>query len=718
MNSLSVISNMNEKMIRVVFYILFIPWTAIGIVSAQITADSGKIKGSLGKSMMPVGVYYYPEHWDSSEWKSDLGKMADLGFEFTHLGEFAWAIMEPQEGVYNFEWLDRVVEMAAEKGLKVIMCTPTATPPVWLTKKYPAILAVDKQLLTQQHGGRLHAIYNHPIYLKYVEKITIKLAERYGQNPSIAGWQLDNEPHFGPIYDYSDQAAKEFPLWLQNKYQHIEKLNLAWGTAFWSQTYNSFDQIGLPNNTNTPQGANPHALLDFSRFTADRLAEALRFQAEVLRKRISPGQWITTNYAYFKFLPATDPFRNKRDLDFASHTMYLTSGVLNDEGGRLSSRLGSGMELSFSSEFARSVNGKTGIMELQPGQINWGSINSQPLPGAVRMWVWHSFALGDMFTCTYRFKQPLFGSEQTHKGIIDTDGKSLARGGMEYVQAIRELNNLKFFDAKLPESVRSRKTAFLWKMENIIDIENHRHHKDFDPWQFNYLYYNNLKRMGCPVTFLQEDAVFDSKEYPFMVVPAYQIANESLIAKWGKYVEDGGNLILTLRTAKKDENGHLWKAHNQEPIWDLIGAEITEFDHLPEKYPGTVKYENEVHLWYRWADWLIPKQDTKVLAEYADQFYQGTPAVTTRKFGKGTITYIGVYTNAGDLERNVLRATYKNAGATIMDLPNYVFTEWREGYWVTVNYSSESAEAPVSENAKIILGAKTVDPGGVTVWKE
>lgn len=688
------------------------------VVFAQTAFSQVEIRSSLGKSIMPIGAYYYPEHWDKSEWAPDLQKMAELGFEFTHLGEFAWAAMEPEEGKYDFGWLDEVVDLAAKNNLKVIMCTPTPTPPAWLTTKHSEILAVDQNFLTQQHGGRLHVIYNHPTYLMYVEKIIKELARRYGNHPVIAGWQLDNEPHFGPIYDYSEQAKKEFPVWLQRKYTTIEKLNAAWGTSFWSQTYNNFEQIPLPNAVNTPQGANPHGLLDFSRFTVDRLAEGLRFQADLLRKLVSGNQWITTNYAYFKFLPVTDPFRNKDDLDFASHTMYLTSGFLNDDGGPLASRLGSGMELSFSNEFAKSVNGSTGIMELQPGQINWGVINPQPLPGAVRMWVWHSFALGDMFTCAYRFKQPLFGSEQTHKGIIDTDGVSVARGGIEYVQAIKEIGSLTIADSKIPAAVKSRATAFLWKMDNLIDIENHRHHQDFDPWQFNYLYYNQLKRMGCPVTFLQETDEFDAKKYPFMVAPAYQITDKKLIDKWKKYVQDGGNLVLTLRTAQKDENGHLWKTHNQEPIWDMIGARITEFDHLPAKYPGMVNYENDMYLWYRWGDWLEPLTGTKVMAEYADQFYQGTAAAVRRKVGKGSVTYIGVYTNSGELERKILRKVYGESGADLLDLPNYVFTEWRDGYWVTVNYSSESATALIPANGRIIYGEKTVPPGGVTVWTE
>ncbi len=672
----------------------------------------------LGNSLMPVGAYYYPEHWPEEEWERDLKKMAELGFQFTHIGEFAWSRMEPEEGRYDFSWVDRVLELAGQYGLKVILCTPTPTPPAWLTHKHPEILAVNESLVRQQHGGRLHAIYDHPIYLRYVEKIITLLGERYGDHPSVVGWQLDNEPHFGPIYDYSEFAVARFPVWLQKKYRTIDELNRSWGTSFWSQTYNTFEQIPLPNKNTKAHAGNPHAWLDFARFTADRLAGALRFQAELLRKTISEDQWITTNYAYYKFLPATDPFLNKNDLDFASHTMYLTSGHLNDEGGSLAFRLGSGLELSFSNELARSVNGYTGIMELQPGQINWGRINPQPLPGAVRMWGWHAFALGDRFLCTYRFRQPLFGAEQTHKGIIETDGVSLSRGGEEYRQLIGEIDSLSRLkvEKRIPERYSSRKTAFLWNPDNLIDIGNHRHHADFDPWQHIYSYYAHLKSMGCAVTFVREQEDLNPDQYPFMVVAAYQLMSRELIAKLRQYVQQGGHLIMSCRSGKKDPNGHLWKARNQEPIWELIGASIPEFDHLPAAYPGMVESNGEQYKWYQWGDWLEPFKGTKILARYADQFYKGAAAVVSRQLGRGSVTYIGVYTRDGKLEKKIINDTYRQAGRVVEELPPYVFLEWRDGFWIMVNYSSRAYEYPLDEKANVLIGDPLLKPGGVIVW--
>ncbi len=707
---------MKKKVTTLAYFLIL--FTITSLFSQTSSDPAMHLRTSLGEGLMPVGVYYYPEHWDPDLWEKDLRKLSELGFQFTHFAEFAWAKMEPQEGEYDFDWLDEAIELAGKYDLKVIMCTPTPTPPAWLTQKHPEILQVDDNLIQQQHGSRQHILHNHPVYLQYVEKIIRKLAERYGDHPVVAGWQLDNEPHFGIIYDYSTQAQIEFPVWLEKKYGNIDALNQSWGTAFWSQTYNNFAQIPLPSPNWAPQGANPHALMDFHRFTADRLAEGLKFQADLLRQLISPDQWITTNYAYFKFLPASDPYRNRHDLDFTSHTMYLTSGYLSDEGGEEAFRLGSGLELAFSAELAKSMRGYTGIMELQPGQINWGSINPIPKPGAVRMWLWHSFGLNDQFVCAYRFKQPLFGSEQTHKGIIDTDGETVTRGGEEYVETLQEFADLpeQCISTKEPEDRKKRKTAFFWDHDNMADIENHRHHEDFDPWQHTYDYFAALKSMGSEVVFVNEEDVFDPAEFPFMVVPAYQITSLDLIDKWKGYVDKGGNLIISCRTAKKNPDGHLWKAFNQQPLWNLIGAEIREFDHLPAQYKGTVTADNQEYSWYRWGDLLEPRGNTEVLAQYDDQFYKGTPAAVYRDQAKGSVTYIGVWSDNGRLEKDILQKVYQRNDAPVMDLPPYVFVEWRDGFWVAVNYSSQNYDLPLSGNERIIYGSGTLKPGGVTVW--
>lgn len=690
----------------------------ISVIVFPFFAHSQDLINSSSKSLMPIGAYYYPEHWSEEHWERDIKRIAELGFDFTHFAEFSWSKLEPEEGQFNFEWLDRCVALAEKYKLKVIMCTPSPTPPAWLTEKHPEILVVTEDGFQVKHGMRLNANGSNPVYQKYIQRIVEKLAERYGNNPTICGWQLDNEPHYEGLYDHSAFAKVEFQKWLKNKYGTIKELNKAWGASFWSYEFNNFEQIDLPNKNE--RNNNPHAKIDFKRYSADAIAAALRFQSEILKAKVSKNQWVTTNFAYYKFLPSVDLFRSKNDLDFASHTMYLLSTFLNYPEGNLAHRLGSGMELSFSNELARSVKGHTAIMELQPGQIDWGSWNSQPLPGAVRMWIWHCFGLGDRFVCTYRFRQPLFGAEQFHKGIMEPDGVTVSPGGSEFVKAIKEIESLKKLTANevaIPQELASRNTAFLWKQDNLMSLETVKLTDQWNTWDHYYTYYQKLKTMGSRVTFLQESDVFDTKKYPFMVAPAYEMVDETLISKWRKYVMDGGNLILTSRTGMKDNNSHLWEATLQHPIEELIGAKVEYFDQLSPSDEASFRFDGKSYKWNIWSDILTPKSNTEVLAVHTDQFYAGKPCAVKNKIGKGNVYYIGAVSKDKEFEKAILRHIYTENNASILNLPDYVFTEFRDGYWITVNYTSEVITAPIPEKSAIIVGSKNVNPGDIVVWK-
>ncbi|NRB47169.1 MAG: beta-galactosidase [Saprospiraceae bacterium] len=677
-------------------------------------------KASFQSAGTEIGVYYYPEHWPEDQWERDIKRMAELGFEFIHLAEFAWSQLEPVEGQYEFDWLDKVVDLAAENQLKVIMCTPSPCVPAWLSTKHPEVLSVDKQGRRVHHNGsRLTASLANPIYQWYVERMVRKLGEKYGQDDRIWGWQIGNEPHIQTVYDYSPSAEKAFRKYVKEKYQTLDALNHAWGGAFWSYEFSAFEEIKIPNETIT--GTNPHALLDFQLYTAQEIANDINQQADLLRKHTLSGQWITTNYAYFKFLPNVDPFLTRSSLDFSAHTMYLTSNFLNTSGDELAHRLGSGMELSFSKELAASTHGYTGIMELQPGQINWGSLNAIPLPGAVRMWVWHAFGLGDEFICTYRFRQPLYGSEQYHHGIMMTDGVTVNRGGEEFVQALQEIEGIKGeLDVNATsEYIQQSKTAFLMSYQNILDMENYKHHEDWDSWQHIYTYYTALKRMGVQVDFVQEDMEWSVAEHPFMVVPAYQIISQAMIAKLQQYVAEGGQLVISTRTGLKDPNGHLWEMKVQEPIWDLIGGEIQVYDHLPAAYPGKISFEDTTYPWHSWGTLLSPQGDTKTWASFSDQFYKDTPAITHKTQGKGSVTYIGAWSDNWDLEYQVLRKLYgQKLSFPLLDLPPYVFATFREGIWVAVNYTAQKQVIDIKKDSKLFFGSKELQPGQVVVWKE
>ena len=667
------------------------------------------------ENMIETGVYYYPEAWNPDQWERDIKNISEIGFEFIHLAEFGWAKMEPEEGKYDFSWLDKVVVLSAKYKLKVIMGTPTAAPPVWLTQKYPDALIVLETGERAQHGTREHYSWSSNKYRELTTGIVSAMAKRYGQNKNIWGWQIDNEPsHYG-IVDYSEVARLSFIKWLRTKYGSIEKLNYAWGTAFWSTTYNNFDQIEIPSKLKQiTDVASQHSLLDYKRFSADECASYISLQNKVLHQYIDKNQFVTTNFMHHH--TEVNPWLND-DLDFISYTMYPVSGRyagIGDQGFRL----GEPSRISFANDFFRPLKGITGVMELQPGQINWATFNPQLYPGVVRAWLWNCFAGGLSFACTYRYRQPLFGCEQYHYGIVGTDGVTLSSGGAEYRQFMEEIKQIRKLyqpDVKCPADYLARKTAFLFNIDNLWDTDLLKQTFQWDYKKHLNKFYSSVKSLCVPVDFISETVDFSA--YKVMVAPAYQLLDKQLVDKWKAYIENGGNLVLTCRTGQKDRDGHFFEAKWAAYISELIGADIQMFDHMPQDQFGKISSDGKQYEWNNWADIIVPSKEAEVWATYSDQFYAGKAAVVHRKLGKGSVTYMGCDTDDGVLEKEMLKKVYQSAGLTTNELPEGVIQHWRDGFWVAINYSSNVAKLDLPATARIIFGSSELKPAEVVVWK-
>jgi beta-galactosidase len=666
--------------------------------------------------LMRIGVYYYPEAWPAEQWPRDIAKIRKMGLEFVHMGEFAWAFMEPQEGKFDFDWLERNVQLCADQGLKVVLCTPTPAPPVWLTQAHPEVLMIDAAGRRMLHGTRQQACWNVDTYRSYVAKIVDELGRRYGRDPRVWGWQLDNElSHYGKEPCQCDACQAGFRSWLQKKYGTIGELNRAWGNAFWSQMYQSFDQVRIPNPPEYVAQFNPHAMLDAQRWFAATAADYLRFQADILRRYCGSRQWITTNF--MNDFGAVDPALSGRDLDIITWTIYPAHGNLNE--GPLGYRLGSAAMLSFAGDFHRAINGLHGIMELQPGQVNWGDVNPQPYPGAVHLWLLRAFASGAKFVCTYRFREPLSGAELYHYGLVGPDGVTLTTGGEQYAQAARELallrQNLRP-DAKAPAAYAARRAALLYGREARWDLDNHKQNIRWDTYGHLLKQYRALKCVGAPVDVITEDKDFNA--YPFLVVPAYQLVDDQLVQRWKTYAEQGGHLIVTCRTGQKDRRGHLWEGPWAAPILDLIGAKISFYDTLPAPYTGKVRTPNQTYDWASWGEVLEPREGTTALARYDDQYYAGGVAAVTRPLGRGTVTYLGVDSLDGGLEARLIRDVYVRAGVGVPQFDDGFLVDWRDGFWVATNFTEKTQAAPIPDGAKVLVGARDVPTAGVAVWQE
>lgn len=672
--------------------------------------------------MIETGVYYYPEAWPKDQWQRDLTNMAKMGFEFTHIGEFAWAYMEPEEGRYTLGWIDTVLNLAQAQGLKVILCTPSPAPPAWLSTNYPDILMQNADGITMRHQGRTHGSWSSTRFKNHTQRIVEQLAKRFGNHPAVWGWQIDNEPsHYGR-YDYSASAQEAFRTWCQRKYGTLAKLNAAWGTSFWSNQYSAWQQIRIPNNLESTAGSNPHQLLDYKRFYADECAAFVRLQHQELRKYISPKQWITTNFMHQH--PQVDAWRNA-DLDLVTYTMYPVAGGPSTPDNSESVRMGSVAGISFANDLFRSINGVTGVMELQPGQVNWASYNTQPYPGAVRMWLWNSFAGGLKLACSYRYRQPRFGNELYHYGMVNTDGVTPSPGGLEYSQFIREVQELRKLRnpmATAPNYYTARSTAILYSPDALWQQEIQPQNRSWTPLFNQWRVWHMLaKQLGCPVDFV--DTSTSWSQYPYLIVPALTTLHPSTVAKLEDYAKAGGHLLITCRTGTHDMNGQIWQAPWASPILKLIGAKaIPIFDQIPKEYTaGKIKWGNDTttYRWHTWADVVEPDAGTTSLASYQDQFYAGKAAITHKKLGKGSATYLGTQADGNELAERTFKWLLESTGRTTWALPNTLQLEWREGFWVACNYGLKPANLPMdTKKAYFIVGSATVPPAGVAVWTD
>ena len=449
-----------------------------------------------------LGTCYYPEHWPRNIWEEDARRMVEAGLTWVRIGEFAWSRLEPQPNQYDFGWLDEAIDVLGRAGLKIVLGTPTATPPRWMIDRHPDMLAVDAQGRPRKFGSRRHYCFSHEGYKAECVKIVGKLAERYGRNPHIAAWQTDNE--YGchdTTISYSDATRKAFQTWLRARYPSdgndgdIEALNHAWGTVFWSMDYNDFDQVDLPNLTVTE--ANPSHSLAFRRFSSDQVVAFNKLQVDLIRANSEAP--ITHNY--MGRITDFDHFKVGEDLDIASWDSY-PMGFLEDRVGadnewqRRFARQGDPDFQAFHHDLYRAVGrGRWWVMEQQPGPVNWAPYNPEPLPGMVRLWTWEAFAHGAEAVCYFRWRQAPIAQEQMHAGLLRPD--SIAAPGMD--EAIEVANEI----SSAPDvGLLKSKIALIFDYDADAAWAVQPHGNGLSYFDFVFNQYRALRSLGLSVDIL------------------------------------------------------------------------------------------------------------------------------------------------------------------------------------------------------------------------
>jgi len=568
-----------------------------------------------------LGAAWYPEQWPESQWDADLSLMEAAHIHVVRVGEFAWSTMEPTEGQYNFDWLERAIDLAAKHHICVVLGTPTAAPPAWLTEKYPETLRVDENGRRDEHGNRQQFSFADEKYRELAHDIAERMAERFGHNPNVVGWQLDNE-YANPSFD--PEAKAQFHAWLKKKYGAIANLNYHWATAYWSQTYNDFDQIPVREDEE-----NPALLLDWKRFVTDTWVSYSENQISAIRPHADPRQFITTNT--MGWFDGFDEYTLHKVLDIAAWDDYVGSFNSGNDYDYI--------ENGARHDLTRGYKRKNfWVMETEPAFVNWHRINAPLNKGQVRDMAWQAIGHGADTVEYWQWRANRNGQEQYHGVLVGIDGRP-APVYAEIQQVGEEFNKT---GAALEGTSPHSYAAVIQSYDSRWAIEFQRHTVRYDPVTELLAFYKPLREQAQAVDIVSPDAPLDG--YKVVVAPELNVLPQAMADHLIAYVKQGGHLVLGPRTGMKDEYNALNPQRQPGPLVNLLGGSVTQFYALDGKVPVSgAEGAGTADIWAETLEATNP--ETKVLMRYgaSNGWLDGQPAVLERAVGKGTITYVGAW---------------------------------------------------------------------------
>ena len=657
-------------------------------------------------SGLHFGTDYYPEHWPRERWETDARLMQEMGIQVVRMGEFSWHKMEPEEGKYDFDWLEEAIALLGKYGIKSILGTPSAAPPAWMINKHPEILPVDKQGRVHGFGGRHHDCQSNPTYRKYIAGMVTAMAKRFAQNPDVIGWQTDNE--FGNAHgDFCmcDSCRKTFQGWLQKKYQTVEALNAAWGTHFWSQEYNDFSEVYTPKITAT--GENPSAILDWKCFHSDLIVDFQQLQVDIIRE-YCPDHFITHNCMGFS--DVVNYFDLNRPLDFVCHDQY-PGGFYARTPHEYDHDMAANLDLirGFKKQ-------PFWIMEQQSGITGWDIMGRAPIPGQLAAWASQTVARGADAVVFFRWRTCTVGTEQYWHGILPHSGNP-GRRYAELKELIGKLGpHMEEFEGSMPKA----EVAIVYSYRQNYAIQIQPHHPDLNYVDQVKKYYKELYNQNIPVDFVEDTD--DLSGYKLVIAPLQYLMTPELEQKYFDYVQGGGRLILTMRTGVKDEH-NICMSDRELPgrLGDLCGIEVLDYDCLRD---GAVKVawrdskncdytqkkceaEEAAYTGSKWAD-IITLKSAAPVADYAGEFYAGTPCITENTYGKGKAFYVGTEPEA-ELMTKLLALAAEDAGVKSLgcsDEEVELSIREKDGRkWIfAINFGLKEGHYQVPEGFELVLG--------------
>jgi len=680
---------------------------------------------------MYFGVDYYPEHWvfpyggsaenPEAQWIQDAQLMRTAGVNVVRIGEFCWGLCEREDGKFDFGWLKRVMDVMGDHGIQVVLCTPTAAPPIWLARKHPEILPIDDCGRVKHEGTRRAVCLNSDAYWTYSKRVVENLAQALGSHPQLLAWQIDNS--LGGNYTeaaFNEDTRRDWHGWLEAKYETIERLNEQLGLRHWGQLVSAWNEVPMPMMA--PTVHNPALVLDWNRFCSDTIVQFVSMQAEILRK-LTPERPLTTNLRALRH--RFDHFDLAAVLDFVS---IESTAAIKAKPAEIACEID--MLRSLKKEDIKTPDGDSGfwVMEQKAGNVNWQEVNSLVRPGVLRMFTYQLVSRGATAVLFFRWRQPRIGSEKFHGAVLPHNLEGSRRVFSEVSQIGEEL---KLLAPALKDTRVAAEACIIYSHENEWTLQQpNPPNKFFSLRDHIQLIYNALHDRNVLLDFARPTE--DLSKYKIVFMPSLHIYSPGDADRLKLYVQNGGTLVGTFNTGLLDDHSMASDSGMPHDLTDLFGLEVREFDTLPPNEENHLTFKgafptSHLHPARLWCDLIEPKE-CQVLATYAKDFYAGKPAITMNTFGLGKAIYIGTQSHQHFYDD--LIAWLRNMGSVhpILKVPENIEVSMREKEGTRVYFLLNHQNSPIRVQfykpmhdlltGNNIVGNYDIPPHGVLVADE
>jgi len=649
------------------------------------------------------GGDYNPEQWPEPVQKEDVRLMQEAGVSMVTAGIFSWAQVEPRPGEFDFDWFDRVLDRLDGGGIRVCLATMTASPPPWLSRLHPEVLPQDADGTRGWPGSRQHYCPSSPVYREHASRLVERLAARYADHPALALWHVGNEYGCHTRQCFCDVSAEDFRRWLRQRYGTVDALNSAWSTAFWSQRYDSFDEV-LPPRT-APTFPNPAHQLDYLRFSSDALLECYLTERRVL-ERITPGVPVTTN-----LMPNHKPVDA---FDWAPHQDVMSLDFYQDPSDPATH-----VQAAYNFDLMRSARGGQPwlLMEQAPSAVNWRARNSPKPPGRMRLWSWQAVAQGADAVLFFQWRQSLGGAEKFHSAMLPHGGTE-TRTFREVAELGRELDSAAAREIAGTRAEPAQAALVVdWDSWWALELDS-RPSTALNQTEIALAHYRPLFEAGVPCDIVPPDRELGG--YRMVVVPNLYLLSESDADRLTAYVRSGGRLLVSFFTGIVDECDRVHPGGYPAPLRELLGLRVEEFWPLQEgrtvrlrggsSAHGGAAVEGGADLWSE----VIDLEGAEAVAEFGPDHpdLAGRPAVTRHAFGAGSVWYAGTRPDAAAM-RALTDAVRAEAGVrpVLPELPDGVQATVRRSepgepdrrFLFLLNHTEEPAEVPLPEPMSDVL---------------